>query len=227
MRKFFIFTLLILSATYSNAQKRLTVSAESGGILPIPVFYKGLDAYSNENHKISASIGFSALISCNWHYDRKSYLSMAINYESYVLDLKEFVRFPEDIGPGGARIENPSFLYSNFDAQNLSVRISFGNTISQKIKLNTGFQLGLPLNQHFRYTYYGARDTIDGMYNYETNYPFLIFVNAAYQWYETKILAFTLIPEFAYNLQKDAKTYDNENQIRKMYFALRVGVGLK
>jgi hypothetical protein len=72
MRKFFIFTLLILAATYSNAQKRLTVSAESGGILPIPVFYKGLDAYSNENHKISASIGFSALISCNWHYDRKS-----------------------------------------------------------------------------------------------------------------------------------------------------------
>jgi hypothetical protein len=217
---------LLFMAHCSNAQKPFTFSVESGAVQPIPIFYKGIDASSNEDRKITANIGLSAIINCTWNYDRNSYISLGAYFDSYSLDIKEFGTFPEDITPGGA-ILNRSFLYSNFDVNNLGFRVSFGNTLGQKVKLNAGFQLGFPLNHHFGYIYLGARDSIVKMYDYETRNPFSLFVNVEYQWYKTKRMEFTLVPEFAYTLQKDAKTYVYENQIRKIYFALRLGIGLK
>ncbi|MEZ4910733.1 MAG: hypothetical protein R2774_07710 [Saprospiraceae bacterium] len=224
-KKQVILFIIIAAAVSSNAQKRLQFSIESGAILPVPIFYKGINTSSNSNIDITSKIGISAIINCKWQYDRNSSLTLAACYESYRVNLKEYVIFPSDITDSGAVAR--SFLYSNFDANNLGLRLSFGNKLSSEITLNAGFQYGVPLNHHFRYTYYGRLKLKDLEYNYETQNPFSLFANIEYQWYQSKKLNFTLVPEFSYNLQKDAKTYVNENQIRKMYLALRVGVGFR
>jgi hypothetical protein len=227
MNKLGICVVLIIVANYINAQKLFTFSAEAGAIQPIPIFYKGEVAATFDDRKISTNIGFSVGIHGKWHYDRKSFLSLGVYYDSYSLNIKEFVRFPVDITPDGIPHTNKSYFYSNFDVRNLGLRVSFGNVLSKKINLNTGFQVGFPLKQHFGYIYVGPIDFIEKSYDYETKNPFTLFANVTYQWYQTKRIGFTLVPEIGYNLQKDEKTYIHENQIRKMTFALRVGVGLK
>lgn len=226
MTNSFIFSSILLFLAYSGkSQKVFSFSIESGAILPVPIFYKGSNTSSNSNIDITSKIGISAIINCKWQYDRNSSLTLAACYESYRVNLKEYVIFPSDITDSGAVAR--SFLYSNFDANDLGLRLSFGNKLRSEITLNAGFQFGVPLNHHFRYTYYGRLKLKDPEYNYETQNPFSLFANIEYQWYQSKKLNFTLVPEFSYNLQKDAKTYVNENQIRKIYLALRVGVGFR
>ncbi|MEZ4910725.1 MAG: hypothetical protein R2774_07665 [Saprospiraceae bacterium] len=223
-KKQVILFIIIAAAVSSNAQKRLQFSIESGAILPVPIFYKGLDVDSNNDTKITVNPGLSAGFQCKWNYDRKTYLSLGIYYNSYLLNIKEFVLFPIIITPDGIPISERSFLYSNFDVENLDFRTSFGSRLNKKLNLNGGFQIGIPLNEHFGYLF---NDFITKFYNYKTKNPFSLFANIEYQWYQSKKLNFTLVPEFSYNLQKDAKTYVHENQIRKMYLALRVGVGFR
>jgi hypothetical protein len=222
MYKAIFYFIILFQSFVINSQNLFTFSVEGGAIQPIPIFYKGLDSDSNDDRKIIANIGYSAGIHCNWHYDRKSFLSLGVYYETYNLEIKEFVKFQSDSFTGFK-----SYFYSNFDVKNLGLRASFGNILSKRIKLNTGFQVGFPLNNHFGYIYVASLDLVEKSYDYETKNPFTLFANVSYQWYQTKKIGFTLVPEIGYNLQKDAKTYIHENQIRKMTFALRVGVGLK
>ncbi|HMT51702.1 MAG TPA: hypothetical protein PKD16_06790 [Saprospiraceae bacterium] len=223
MNNLIISAFFIVACINCSAQKKLiTFSAESGGILPIPIFYKGINTSSNENIKIFTNIGFVTQINCTFNYLPKSSLTLGLYYESYGVNIKEYFRFPEDV-----LTPNLSYNLSNYDSKNLGLRVSFGNSLGNVLKLNTGFQYGFPLNQHYGYIFRGTPKKIDLSYNYETQNPFSVFVNVAWQIYDAKKYEMDLVPEFVFQINKDDKTYFSMNQIRKLTFSLRIGIRFK
>ncbi len=223
MNNLIISVFLIVTFINCSAQKKfLSYAIESGCILPIPIFHKGIDASSNENVKILSNIGFITQINCTYNYLPKSFITLGIYYESFDINIKEFFKFPEDI-----LTPNLSYNYTNFNSRNIGLRVCFGNSLGNVFKLNTGFQYGFPLNQHYGYIFRGTPKKIERSYNYETQNPFSVFANVAWQIYHSKKYDLVLVPEFVFQINKDDKTYIHLNQIRKVYLALRVGISLK
>jgi len=228
MRKLLPFIAILFIAVRSNAQKKLiTFSAESGGILPIPIFYEGINTSFNENIKIFSNIGTMTQISCTFNFRPKSNVSLGLYYESFGVHIKQYLRFPSQIDSTGFNNQEETFEYSHFDSKNFGFRVSFGNTLGQAFKLNAGFQYGFPLNKHYGYIYEGHGSILSNGYHYETKNPFSVFANVGWQMYQAKKYDLLLVPEFVFQINKDDKTYLSMNQIRKLYFALRVGISLK
>ncbi len=216
-----LISLFFMANNYGRSQSKFNISFECGTTKIIPIFYKGFNASSNDENIVESKLGLISSIHTKWYYTKNSFLCLGAVYESTSINITNYFKFPNDLFA-----PNKSYEYSNFNVHHLGLRLSFGNSLGEKIKINTGFQLGFPLNDHFGYLYFASTDKIERNYDYETKKSFSIFTNLEYRWYKTKRIEFTLVPEFSYNLQKDFKTYIHENQIRKMNFALRVGVAL-
>lgn len=221
--KIFLIIIFIMSTRGTIfSQGNFMFSTKNGVIFPFVKFHSGRESDANKQHQINTRPGFSSEIISTFRMSSKSNLNMAFKYESFKLNIFEYVKFPED-----AFLLSTSYYYSNLSLANIALAPSFSYQLNKFLLIEGGVQFSIPLNSNYGYLYAASRESIVQRFSYSQHRKIAFISGIEIPLISKKNYALSLNPSILYYVPKTNKTVVFQNQLSILYFSVPFKITIK